>query len=147
MRIVAGVLFLSYLVIVLTWWLQYAIAAVFVIRFVVTAVRGPRDVWRRPALWGLLSAGSAFAFLATVAYGMSSMKSHFKKDPGDPCHIDDDVLGNEPILDWPLSDTGCGGYESVPAFVNPVIFLFAAVLLASTVAVITTWRRARARAE
>ncbi|RKT87438.1 hypothetical protein SAMN05421805_11397 [Saccharopolyspora antimicrobica] len=33
------------------------------------------------------------------------------------------------------------------AFVNQAIFLFAAALLASTVVVITTWRRARARAE
>ncbi|MEV0087845.1 hypothetical protein [Saccharopolyspora sp. NPDC050642] len=145
MEVVWAVAFWIVLIIGLTWWLLFLIAAGYVISVVVTTARDPRDAWRRPELWGRLGAGCALAFLATVGYGITSMKGSLRKDPTDPCTIDDDLMGNHPIMDWPLSDTSCSGYESVPTFVNPAICLFAVVSLASMAAVITTRRRARAR--
>ncbi|MEU6270036.1 hypothetical protein [Saccharopolyspora shandongensis] len=145
MEVVWALAFWIYLIFALTWWLLIPIAAGFVISVVATIVRShPRAAWHRPGLWGRLGAGSVLAFLATVGYGMTAMASFAQKDPGE-CTVDDDLRGNHPIMDWPLSDTSCGGYESVPTFVNPAICLFAVVFLASMVAMITTLRRARAR--
>ncbi|MER7079543.1 hypothetical protein [Saccharopolyspora kobensis] len=145
MESVLAVAFVAVLLVVSTWWLLLPIGVGCLISVIVTAVRESPGAGRLPGLWARLGIGSALLCAATVGYGMTRMATSFRLDADDPCTLSDDLLDNHPIIDWPLSDTGCRGYESVPAFVNPLILLFAALFSASVVAMVTTWRRQRAR--
>lgn len=147
MEAVLAVALVAALLLVSTWWLLLPIGVGYVISVVVTAVRESPGAGRLPGLWARLGVGSALLCAATVGYGMTRMATSFRLDADDPCTLSDDRLDNHPIIDWPLSDTGCRGHESVPAFVNPAILLLAVVFSASVVAMVTTWRGQRTRPE
>ncbi|MER6993059.1 hypothetical protein ABT337_27925 [Saccharopolyspora hirsuta] len=147
MEAVLAVALVAALLLVSTWWLLLPIGVGYAISVVVTAVRESPGAGRLPGLWARLGVGSALLCAATVGYGMTRMATSFRLDADDPCTLSDDRLDNHPIVNWPLSDTGCRGHESVPAFVNPAILLLAVVFSASVVAMVTTWRRQRIRPE
>ena len=145
MEVLWAVAFWVVLFVGVAWWLLAAIAAGFAISLGVTVKRYGAQAWRRPGCWARLGVASALACAATVGYGLLTMESFFKLDADDPCTIDDELRSNQPIMSWPLSDTTCGGYESVPAFVNPAICLCAILFCMGLIGMFTTHFGRRSR--
>jgi hypothetical protein len=118
------------------WWLLAATAIGFTVSLGITVKRCGVQSWCRPGWWARLGAASALACAGTVGYGLLTMGTAFKAD--DPCTIDDELMSNQPIMSWPLSNTTCGGYELVPAFVNPAICLCAILFAVGLIGMLTT---------
>ncbi|MGW7412116.1 hypothetical protein [Streptomyces sp. NPDC054863] len=140
MEAVYTAVLLAVLVVMTTWWLLASIAAGFAISLGITIARHGTQTWCEPGFWKRLGIASALACTAAVGYGMSTMQGLLKLDADDPCTADDDLddlMGDHPMMDWPLSDTSCG-YESVPDLVNPAICVFAILFCASLIAMSVT---------
>ncbi|GAA3654522.1 hypothetical protein GCM10022224_016860 [Nonomuraea antimicrobica] len=133
------------LLVVVLWWLLAFVAAGFGVSVGVTVARHGARAWCKPGLWARLAVASALGCTAVVGYGLIAMEGFGKLDSDDPCTIDDDLMGNHPLMEWPLSDTSCGGYESVPAFVNPAICLLGMLFCAFMVVMVMTRRKFKRR--